>query len=150
MNRESKLLWELGKLVQEFERLDKQISDKIDSLIEGDFSIIYQVIQAKENIKEFLIEYSDLTPIGYLNEKLKKIRDNKGEYNIDYFSDESQRVFCKELAQKANENLEWLGDVVGSDIQEYINAHYFRRRRSIWPFLSHSIPRNIKRILFDI
>lgn len=46
---------------------------------------------------------------------------------------------------------DWVGKIVGTDLQEYVNEHYHRRKRAIWPFLlKKPLPFNLSNQLDNI
>lgn len=116
------------------------------------FNIIHRILISKEKIKEFIVEHN-IRLSQDLGEKLKKIRDNRGGYNIDLLVTEPfQRAIVWELTKKANEeDEEWVNKHHATGTIYQIDEHYFRRRNEIWPIIcNQSIPNNIQSQLRDI
>jgi hypothetical protein len=96
MSKDFSKLWELRRLVQEFEKLDKNLITALD--IENFTEIYDKVIELKTQIQQIISNgLEDAIDAGLAN-KLKQIRDNFG-YNIDkMLPDETWREIQKEIA----------------------------------------------------
>ena len=137
MNKDFSKLWEMRRLVQEFEKLDKNISEgSLDSFIEA--------IKLKEKIQEIIASGLDEGIDAPFAKKLIQIRDNRG-YNIDkLIPDETWRDIQKEKAQEQA----WEQYVEREDSIDY---HYLQRRKEIGTIicntkLSGNIQRNLENI----
>lgn len=145
MSKDFSKLWELRRLVQEFEKLDENL---IDLLRQMDFDKIKdgwnKIIELKEHIQQIIaIDLKEGLDPSF-STKLVKIRDNYG-YNIDkLFPDEIWRGFQKE---KAREKV-WEQYL---EREEDVDYFYLQRKNEIGTIicstmLSENIERNLKNI----
>lgn len=149
MDNESEKFATLIKLIQDFERLDREIwgqfgNEKIEKLI-------YRVIEAKEKINEFLVNEQKLIIKGDLLVKLKKIRDCKGNYFIDVFNEDAQRELRRDFAQAANQEPDFVDKLFSEGTADYVDEHFYRRKNEIGFLLcNQTLPNNVLHQLNNI
>lgn len=145
MSKDFSKLWELRRLVQEFEKLDGDLVTAfkewgIDNFIE----ILTKVIGLKTRIQQIIsTELKEPIDASFGN-KLKQIRDNYG-YNIDrFFSDENWRDRQKEIAQEKM----WEQYL---EREEDVDYFYLQRKNDIGTIIcSTALKKNIIRNLENI
>jgi hypothetical protein len=145
MSKDFSKLWELGRLVQEFEKLDAKLIIAFEEWGIDDFNDIFtKVIGLKTRVQEIIsIELKEPIDASFA-QKLKQIRDNFG-YNIDrLIPDEHWRDGQKEIA--AAEMWEQY-----LEREEDVDYFYLQRKKEIGTIIcSTALKQNIIRNLENI
>jgi hypothetical protein len=99
-------LGDLHRLIQEFERLDKELPKRL--LEFSDERVIEETLAARRKIVKFIESYTNIIADKQLTKKLKMIRDNKGYY-IDIIHQYSHKESVQKNRSKSpRDNLAWI------------------------------------------
>lgn len=144
MGEDLSKLWELRRLVQEFEKLDKDlITAYKEKNIDNFTDYLIKIVKIKMDIKKFISTDLKVAIDPSLAIKLKNIRDNI-QYNIDkLFPDEDWRERQYNIAQE-----KMLEQFYEKGCEEDIDYFYENRKHEIGTIIcSTSLNQNIIRNL---
>ena len=128
----------LGQLLQEFEKLDKDLFGNLKS--ENWVDVIEQTVRAKKEIKRFLSDKSSINVGKELAIKLKMIRDNYG-YNIDKVLESLEKSTGERFSQEAEDEIDWMDTLFSKGTADYVDWDFFRRRNEVGSIIgSQSLP----------
>ena len=136
---EKELFWRLRKKIQEFEKLDTELSESVKS---GNFAILGQILNAKKEIKKILFDEPQIKANGNLSKTLKKIRDNYG-YNIDKFVGILEKTVGETVSQEREEEKDCIDGLFSEGSADYVDQEFYRRKNEVGTIISsQTLPEN--------
>jgi len=140
MIKEDQAFWQkLSDLIEHFEALDRDLLGASgDALV----NTVDRILDAKNEIKEFLAPYPSITASGELQKKLRRIRENYG-YNIDKIFSKLEGLTGQTISQEAWKEIDILDAWIKDGGVSYVDEDFFRRRKEAGPIIcSQTTPVN--------